>query len=245
MTPYIKDFEVFTHDVDQRGIARPSSILRYLQEAASHQMLACKPSYEDLFKDHKAFILSRIAVTVNKPLYRYEKLRVSTWPCESKGVTFHRCYQIVRDGEIVVTASSKWGLVNPITHAFIKISEVDFSNYAYNEPIDQENLSFRIPKEDLILCGAHTVRYAETDQNCHMNNTNYPDIFSDCLDEKKDCYVSSFAIHYATEAVEGDTFSIYRSSLKKEQDEHVYYMQGRIGHKVCTNARFGLTKVKN
>lgn len=243
MTPYTKKFEVFTHDVDQKGIARPSSVLRYLQEAASHQMLACKPSYEELFNNHMAFIVTRVAVTIHKPLYRYDKLLVSTWPCESKGVTFNRCYQIERDGEVVVTASSKWALMDPVSHAFIKISEVDFSNYSFGAKIDQEKLSFRVPKEEMILCGAHTVRYSETDLNCHMNNTNYPDLFSECLPELKDCYVSSFAIHYAAEVVQEDTFSIYRSPLETEDEELVYYMQGKLGDKICTNAKFGLKKV--
>ena len=55
-----KNIEVDAHDVDFNGIARMSSLMRYIQSAAQDQLTANGMSYNQLKEMKRAFILSKI-----------------------------------------------------------------------------------------------------------------------------------------------------------------------------------------
>ena len=56
------------HDEDYNGICRPSAILRYLQIAANGQLHGEGPSNEEMRAMGKAFVLTAIDVTLNRPV---------------------------------------------------------------------------------------------------------------------------------------------------------------------------------
>ena len=63
------DITVDIHDVDYNGVARLSSLMRYIQSAAQNQLTENGMSYEDLRdKYHRAFLLSRIKIEFTKSL---------------------------------------------------------------------------------------------------------------------------------------------------------------------------------
>ena len=208
---YTEQFAVYSHDVDAHGIARPSSVLRYMQEAANHQMRDEKPSYEELFSQGKAFLLSRIAVKTFAPLMQYDKIRVENWPVDGKGAAFYRCYRIERGGQCVAQGLGVWALVDTCTRRLYRVGEVSFPNYTSGEMIPVEGLRFRLP-EEMEAVGTHEVAYHETDLNRHLNNTHYPDLLLDCLPERDTHYVADFSIHFLAEAPLGERLTVYRSA---------------------------------
>ena len=150
---YTEHFSVSSHDVDRFDIARPGCVLRYMQETANHQMRDQKPSYMDLFRAGKAFLLSRMAVTTHLPLHSYDKIDV----------------QCVAEGQAV------WALVDISTHRLYRVTDVDLSNYTHGPLVPVPGLRFQTP-DDMPRVGEHTVAYYETDVNSHLNNTVYPDL---------------------------------------------------------------------
>jgi medium-chain acyl-[acyl-carrier-protein] hydrolase len=221
---YTEQFEVYSHDVDARGIARPSSILRYMQEAANHQMRDEKPSYAELFREGKAFLLSRIAVETFSPLMQYDKLIVSNWPAGGKGATFYRCYRIERAGQCVARGLGVWALVDTRTRRLYRVGEVSFPNYTQGALVPVDGLRFRLP-EEMEAAGAHEVAYHETDLNRHLNNTHYPDLLLDCLPERDTHYVAGFSIHFLAEAPLGERLTVYRSAALEGPDGLTRYFR--------------------
>ena len=207
---YTEHFEVSSHDVDPNGIIRPSSVLRYMQEAANHQMRDEKPSYMDLFNEGKAFLLSRIAVHTFEPLHQYDHIDVVNWPADGRGATFYRCYRIECNGHPIAQGLGIWALVDTHTHRLYRVGEVSFPNYTTGDLVQVEGLRFRLP-EELERVGTHTVCYHETDCNRHLNNTNYPDLLLDVLPERDTHYISDFSIHFIAEAPLGEELTFYRS----------------------------------
>ena len=90
--------EVNIHDVDYNGIAKTSSIMRYIQSATEAQLTAHGMSYDNLRKMNRAFVLSKLKLEVLRPLSVGTPLTAVTYPCESRGYSFLRCYELECDG---------------------------------------------------------------------------------------------------------------------------------------------------
>ena len=208
-------FKVRFHDTDFNEILGPSQTFKYIQEAAMRQLKAQKPSYSDLLKQGKAYVLSGIRVEMYYPIFAYEDIIARSWACPSKGVSFIRSYEIERDGEIVCEATSSWALVSVSDKKLIKVDEVDTSNYFTDEAIKTENpLRIRIPNAlPMSLVGEYTVGYSDTDVNGHMNNTNYADILCNCIPHMESLRVKSIGINYSSEAKRGEELKIYMSKI--------------------------------
>ncbi len=208
-------FKVRFHDTDSNEILGPSQTFKYIQEAAMRQLQAQKPTYTELLKQGKAYLLSGIRVEMYYPVFAYDEIVARSWACPSKGVSFIRSYEIERDGEIVCEAVSSWALVSTTDKKLIKVDEVDTGNYFTDEVIKTEHpLRIRIPNAlPMSLVGEYTVTYRDTDVNGHMNNTNYADMLCNCIPNMKHLRVKSIGINYSSEAALNEELKIYMSKI--------------------------------
>lgn len=215
------EYRVLYHDLNSNELVGISRIFKFLQETATSQMRAQRPSYNELLNQNKAFLLSGIRVNVYEPLTYNEKITVSTWACNPRGFTFPRCYSIMRGDDIICEASSTWALVDTHDKKLIKASDVEL-NYSIDEPLELDSpIRFRIPSElQMSLVGEYTIRYTDTDINMHMNNTNYPDMLFNALPTPESKFVRSIAISYQNEAKIGDYLKLYMGKTDGK-----YYMR--------------------
>ena len=229
-------------DTNSNDIIRPSALVRFMQECANHNMRACRPTYEELFAQGYAFILSRIAVKCYDVIHPYDSLTVQTWPCHGRGVTFPRSYRIFRDGKIVAEGDSIWALLDVNNRKLLKNDEIDMSNYTFDEPINLP-LRFRIPTDtEFVNAGKHTVDYSEIDCNMHMNNTNYPDMLCNRIPDIDKKTVREFTISFVSEAP-------YKSELDinigtNTEESGICYFRTTVGDKVNIEARIVTESVK-
>ena len=226
---FTSEYKVLYHDTNSNELVGISRIFKYLQETATSQMKAQRPSYNELLSQNKAFILSGIRVEVYEPLSYDEKITVSTWGCPPRGFTFPRSYQIERDGELICEANSTWALVDTRDKKLIKASDVEL-NYSIDDPLELERqIRFRIPQElKLSLVGEYTIRYTDTDVNGHMNNTNYPDMLFNALPSPESKVVRSIAISYQNEAKKGDYLKLYMGKTDGKYYMRSVHEDGRV-----------------
>ena len=208
---YQENYNVKFHDTDVNEVIGVSQLLKLMQETSMRHMRARKPSYEELFNDKKAFVLSSIRLEIYNQIYAYEDIVAKTWACPSRGFSFLRSYSIEKNGEIMAEANTAWALVSTEAKRLYKVTDVDLSNYDTEEALTLENpLRIRIPTEaKLSLAGEYTVRYTDTDLNGHMNNTNYPDMLINCMANPDKMRVKSIAISFVSEIKRGDSVKIY------------------------------------
>lgn len=230
---YRHPYCVNSHDVDYKGEVRASRILMYMQETANYQMEALHPSNDELRERGLSFVLSRVAISYYHPLRAHENIEVQTWACEPHGMLTERCFRILRDGAVVAEALTLWGLIRLEDRRPVRISEVG-SDYQPEAPLELDlPRRFVLPPEaPLRLMGEHTVAYCETDQNCHMNNTCYPDMFCDYLD-LTDTHPASVVINYNTEAPLHTSLRVYRA----EYDGAFFFRTLREDGKVNAEAK--------
>ena len=208
---YQENYNIKFHDTDVNEVVSVSQLLKLMQETSMRHMRERKPSYEELFNDKKAFVLSSIRLEIYNPIYAYEDVVAKTWACPSRGFSFLRSYSIERNGEIMAEANTAWALVSTEAKRLYKVDDVDLSNYDTEEMIELENpMRIRIPAEaQMSLAGEYTVRYTDTDLNGHMNNTNYPDMIVNCMQNPEKVRIKSIAISFISEIRRGDSVKIY------------------------------------
>ncbi len=197
MNYYTRNVEVDIHDVDFNGVCRASALMRYVQGAAQAQLTDGGLSYDALKERRRAFILSRFRMEFTATVRAYDALCAMTFPCESRGFSFLRCYQLTRGAATVGRAVSVWALVDTETRALVRVNDFDLGLKTY-APLDITLSRIALPSE-LREVGKYTVSYGMIDQNRHMNNTAYPDMYSTFLplEGKR---ISEITINYAHEA---------------------------------------------
>lgn len=208
---YQENYNVKFHDTDVNEVVSVSHILKFMQETSMRHMKSRKPSYEELFDDKKAFILSNIRLEIYNPIYAYEDIICKTWACPSRGYSFMRSYSIERNGEAMAEAHTTWALVDTENKKLYKVNDVDLSNYDMDEPVALENpLRIRIPNDiPMSLAGEYTVRFTDTDLNGHMNNTNYPDMIVNCLTNPENIRIKSIGISFINDIKRGESVKLY------------------------------------
>lgn len=236
MTPFTENITVDIHDVDFNGVARASALMKYIQSAAQLQLTENGMSYEKLKNKKRAFIISKIKMEFTKSVRAYEPLCAMTFPCESRGYSFIRCYKLIRDGETVGRAVSVWALVNTEDLSLVKTNDFDLGLETY-EPLDIPMERIVMPKNAKTV-GSYSVNYDDLDQNRHMNNTKYADIYSNFLplDGKR---IESITIFYQNEAKANTTLTVERA----EADGFYYFRTLTDDKKVNTVAEIKLTDI--
>lgn len=224
------------HDVDYNGIAKASSILKYIQSAAQAQLNDNDMSYERLRERSRAFLLSRLKLEILKPIRAYTPLTAITYPCDSRGYSFLRCYSLECDGETVARAASAWALIDTDTKALVRVDNFDLGlpTLPHGELV---LVHMRMPTS-LVDVGGYGVHYGDVDQNRHMNNTKYPDMYSSFL-PLNNKMIRSITINYSAEAEIGDKLRVQRA----EENGYFYFRTLRSDGKVNSEAQIELIDI--
>lgn len=208
---YTHHYQIKWHDTDANRNVPPSQVLAYMQETANHQLAQAEMGLDEL-RDRKklAFLLSRIAIRIYRQLHAYEEIDVETWVCESRGLSFHRCFRILRDGETVAEAFSVWALMDLNERKLLPSTA-----FPYNLEPDQPlalSVRFRLPSLDqMALAGERRIVYSDIDYNGHMNNTHYPNMLCDFTPDIRNKQVVGMTLSFLHEATYGHVLKVYRT----------------------------------
>ena len=236
MQDFRRDFMVDIHDVDFNGVARAASLMKYIQSAAQTQLTANGMSYEELKRKNRVFVLSKIKMEFTDTIRAYEPLTAITYPANSRGYSFLRCYKLKKDGITVGRAVAVWALLDTETHGLVRVNDFDLGLTTY-DVLDIPLSRILIPA-DIAPVGKYTVNYADTDQNRHMNNTRYPDMYSSFL-PLENRRIENITISYLAEAPMGDTLTVERAV----KDGVFYFRTITSDGKLNTEAEITLTDI--
>lgn len=211
---YIKRYTVKWHDTDSNRNLTPTHLLMYMEETSNYQLLDTGMSLDDL-RDQRglAFLLSRIAVRVYAQLHAGEDIDVETWVCESHGLSFLRCFRVLRGKEVVAEAYSVWALMDLNEHKLLPASAFPYA-LEPELPLGSEvSARVRFPAQGgMDLVGERKIVYSDIDYNGHMNNTHYPNMLCDFTPDIRRKNVVGFTLSFVHEAAFDHTLKIYRSA---------------------------------
>ena len=133
-------------------------------------------------------------------------------------------------------AISVWALIDTATKALVKVDVFNL-NLPTLPPNDLILGTMKMPST-LIDVGGYGVHYGDVDQNRHMNNTKYPDMYSSFL-PLNGKMIRSITINYAGEAEIGDTLRVQRA----EEGGFFYFRTIRSDGKVNSEAQIELCDI--
>lgn len=248
---YTANFNVTCHDVDTNNNIKPTSLIRRMNEAGDYQMRDRKPSYKDMFMMGQAFIITRMNVKIYNKIRQYDSLKVDTWVCPGKVVTFPRCHQVFANGILAAEAYSEWAVVNRNNGKLCKKNEVPMENFDMDE-----ELNIAIPKrfryeKDIAWnkVGERQVYYSDCDMNMHMNNANYLNIIWNFIPNVERKQLTSINIRFMKEAALNDTMEIFvtkldRAFAKDEDAEEVYGFMTKVNNKSNVECVMGVKTIE-
>ena len=217
MIGFKQDIKVDIHDVDFNGVCRASSLIRYIQSAAQTQLTESGLSYDTLKSQNRAFIISKIRLEFNETVRAYDELEAQTFPCISRGYSFIRCYGLYRGGVMIGRAISIWALIDTEARKLVRVNDFNLPLPTY-EAWDMELTYSKLPSP-MEHVGQYTVCYSDIDQNMHINNTRYADIFANFL-PLSGKRISAITISYVNDAKYKDVLDVYMANV-----DGVYYIR--------------------
>ena len=209
---FTKKYTTRWHDTDADRRVRITQMLVYMQETSNFHMESCGLTLDRLRDEKKlAFLLSKIRMSVYKPLYAFEEIEVQTWTCDNHGFAIPRFYRIVRDGEVIAEADSTWALMDLEAMRLVK-GDILSDIYSFeNEPSSPLEVPqrFKLPSGTALdSIGERKIVYSDLDYNMHMNNTKYTDMLCDFIPMEQVGKVKGVFLSYLNEAAFGDTLDI-------------------------------------
>jgi medium-chain acyl-[acyl-carrier-protein] hydrolase len=218
---YEKEYRVHVYETGPDGRLGIHSLFNYLQDIASDHAVRLGFGKDDLARDNRFWVLSRMYAVINEWPSWGEKIIVRTWPNGTDKLFALRNYEVSNsDGRILASSTSSWLILDQTTK---KIQRPDSILSQYNRNLRQNESPLRYasklksaePAGELNLHG--NIRVSDLDVNLHTNNVNY---LKWVIDRYEIGFIMKYAprsveINYLAESVFGQEVVI-RSSIETE-----------------------------
>ena len=222
---YSQNFITAVHETDYRELLKPSAILQYFQDLATTHAVKLGIGYEDMLKQDKCWVISRLSYRVNEYPALGDKLCVTTFPKKPRIVDANRDYYITdAKGKVIISGTSKWCVIGISDRSIKKCKELfGFADSMYrpDEPFENGNGRIKPLKElgsEEKFVGEFTVNITDLDRNKHMNNARYGDVvLNSCtMDELNEKSIKRFDVNFVSELFAGEKFRVSRADSGDE-----------------------------
>ena len=188
---------------------------------------------EAILKNNNAiWVLGKMKLQIANLPTIFDQLELQTWPTSASTVRFLRDYQVVKDGQPIVTAMSEWCVLDADTHALRRANSICY-------PFDLEHRQERsgcsdfsrireeVSEED--FNHSHCVRYTDVDVNKHTNNVAYVRMALNTLqiEEQKAQPIKEIEMYYLSESYYGQTVRVF-----KKKTDYGYFITGKVEDKI-------------
>ncbi len=232
MIKYTEKLTIPCYDTDAAWRLKPASFMNFAQEAAGRHAVYLGFGYDDLIKTNTAWILSRVHVEFpDTPKWR-EDITLTTWHKGLNRLFFLRDF-ILTDGQgrERVKATTSWLVLNLETRRLVRDPGLmEEGTVCTDNVIETPADKVIMPKgvePELVM--EHRVAYSDIDTNGHTNNAMYMQWAMDAVDYElaSNRPVKEFTINFNHETKAGESVSIYRTLVEKEDGIYVY-VEGRV-----------------
>lgn len=174
-------FQVRSYESDRRATLKPHSLLNYFEEAAQQHATELGFGFEELKKEQRFWVLSRLSAQVLRSPTWGDRVTVETWPKSVSRLFAIRDFLIHRDGEEssepLVRASSAWLLMDATNGRPLRpekfLPEGPLLDNAEKHALKEVPEKVALPEDDDELLTEVSVHYSDLDVNNHVNNSVY------------------------------------------------------------------------
>lgn len=240
---YIQNTIVLCGQCDSLMRFKMESIFMIFQDMASRHAVYLGVDDSSLLRnDNAMWVVSKTKVKINKLPRWNDEIRVRTWPMGAEGVRCNRCYQIIKDGEVLINGITEWVIIDATTRSLRKIETTSYPNdvdWIKEKSIEDRFRRFKddFTEEDLVY--KRLIRSGDIDVTHHVNNVTYITMLLDTFSvvELENMTIGEMEVSYLNESLEGELLSIF----KKKREDGTYFSikkeDGRVvlmGHLIET-----------
>jgi acyl-ACP thioesterase len=198
---------------DFRGRVPIPMLGNYLLHAASAHASQRGFGFGDMTERHTAWVLSRLAIEINRCPEMSEPVTLYTWIDDVGRLFTSRCFELTdRAGRPLVYARSVWAAIDMQTRRPVPLDVGALSAYTTGRPCPVDKPGKIAPVENDTAGIPYRVKYSDLDINGHLNSIKYMehllDLFDLSLFEEKE--IRRFEIAYLSEGRYGMTLSLHR-----------------------------------
>lgn len=183
---YEKEYVIPVYDIGADGRLNPHSLFNYLQDIASEHAVKLRFGKDDLMKENRFWVLSRIAADIAFWPGWEETIIVKTWPRGTDKLFALRDFRVYHpDGRHIASASSSWLVVDRESR---RIHRPDSLLTRLNADLPVESslgrnaVKLEQVHEDVKTGKPFRVKISDLDINLHTNNVGYIKWISDSYD---------------------------------------------------------------
>ena len=216
-----KEYRVHVYETRPDGKLNLYSLFNYMQDIASDHAVKLGFGRDDLMRDNRFWVLSRMYAIINEwPLWE-DTLIVKTWPNGTDKLFALRNYEVnYPDGRHIASGTSSWLILDRTTKKIQRPDSI-LANYNFNLNTDNSPLRYASklePAEETgLISQVFKIKVSDLDVNFHTNNVRYLKWVNDSydLDFVMNNVPQSAEINYLAESVYGEEITI-RTSVEKE-----------------------------
>lgn len=213
--PYERTLLIRSQHVTCTRRLRLSVLLRFFQEASIAHTESLGMGREKTLDRGLLWVITKQHIDIRRMPEYDEEITIRSWPGETMHVLFPRFYEVICNGEVVITGSALWMLIDAETRGFIfpdeygiEIQEMNTGHTISLPPTIRD----RLPEdgESRIHTVPHTASFSMLDINGHINNCVYFDLTDDLipLSVHEKSSPASVDAEYLSEIRAGESFEI-------------------------------------
>lgn len=172
-----KEYRIHVYETGPDGKLNLYSLFNYMQDIASDHAIRLGFGRDDLMRDNRFWVLSRVYVEIDLwPLWE-ETIVIKTWPNGTEKLFAFRNYEVsYPDGRHIASGTSSWLILDRITK---RVQRPDSVLSAYNPNLHKEASAIRYASKLENNCRdgqpspSYKIKISDLDVNLHTNNVRY------------------------------------------------------------------------
>jgi medium-chain acyl-[acyl-carrier-protein] hydrolase len=224
---YSKEYKIHVYDTWPNGRLSLYSLFNFLQDIASEHAVRLRFGHDDLLKENRFWVLSRIVADIEIcPLWE-ETIIVKTWPRGTDKLFAIRDYEVIYpDGRHIASGSSSWLVIDRTTK---RVQRPDEMLTRFNSQLSVKNALGRnagkveTVSENGLVSNDFKIKVSDLDVNLHTNNARYITWVTDTyeLNFILNHTPVSMEVNYLAESIFGEDVFV-RSETGKNTDSFLH-----------------------
>jgi acyl-ACP thioesterase len=215
-----KEYRVHVYETGPDGKLNMFSLFNYMQDIASDHAVKLGFGRDDLMRDNRFWVLSRIYAVINELPKWEDSIILKTWPNGTDKLFALRNYEVkYPDGRQIAYGTSSWLILD---HTTKRVQRPDSILSEYNPNLHSDTSSIRYASklepvsDECRLSPVFKIKVSDLDVNFHTNNVRYLKWVSDCyhLDFVMKNVPQSVEINYLAES-HFDEDIVIKTSVEK------------------------------
>ena len=213
--PYERTLRIRSQHVTCCRRLRLSVLLEFFQEASIAHTEALGMGREKTLDRGLLWIITKQHVGIRRMPEYDEEITIRSWPGEMMHVLFPRFYEVVSGGDVIITGSALWMLIDAESRGFIFPDEhgieIGEMNTGHALPLPA-TIRERLPEagDPRVRTVPRTASFSMLDINGHINNCGYFDLTDDLIpfSVHERSHPVSVDAEYLSEIRAGENFEI-------------------------------------